>query len=146
MRLLVVGLVLTCGCRQLLGLDDLPGDAGRDARELLDADPSKLALTQITPSSIREGIGTSSRPAVLVVHGMHIVPGATVAITLEDGGRGLTIDQTQIQVSRDGTMLAFPVSVPPDPTLAAGAGLQLDVTVTQDTPAGPFSQTARSML
>jgi hypothetical protein len=146
MRLLVAGLVLTCGCRQLLGLDDLPADAGRDARDLRDADPSKLALTRVTPSSIREGIGSSSRPAVLVVHGMHIVPGATVEVTAVGGGRAITIDEAQIQVSRDGTMLAFPVSVPPDPGLAAGATLQLDVTVTQDTPAGPLSQTLVQML
>ena len=146
MRLLLAGLVLTCGCRQLLGLDDLPGDAGRDAREVLDADPSKLALTRVAPLSLREGVGTSSRPAVLVVHGMHLVPGATVEIAVQDDGRAIAVDSTKIQVSRDGTMLAFPVSIPPDATVAAGTSLQLDVTVTQDTPTGPLSQTLGRML
>jgi len=146
MRLLLAGLLLTCGCRQLLGLDDLPGDAGHDARVVLDADPSRLALTRVTPSRISEGIGSSSRPAVLVVEGMHIVPGATVEITVANGGRGFTVDSTKIQVSRDGTMLAFPMTVEPDATLAAGARLQLDVTVTQETGMGPVSKTLGEML
>jgi hypothetical protein len=140
MRLIVTSLLMVCGCRQLLGLDDLPG-ASIDAREVRDADPSKLALTHVTPSVILEGTGTQSRPALLVVHGMHVVPGATVEIKVRGGFVVLPVDDTTIRVSSDGTMLAFPLTVPPDPTLTAGARLELDVTVTQQAGTGPVSQT-----
>ena len=131
MRAAVVAL-LACGCRQLLGLDDLPAhDASVDARVLVDADPTMLALTHVTPATILEGTGTESRPAVIVVHGMHIVPGATVELSSHDFGSPITVDPAVIQVSRDGTMLAFPYVVPVESILDANARFRIDVTVSQ---------------
>ncbi|HEY5934573.1 MAG TPA: hypothetical protein VIU61_08060, partial [Kofleriaceae bacterium] len=133
MRIFVVALLLACGCRQLLGLDDLPAhDASVDARALVDADPTMLALTHVTPATILEGTGTEGRPAVIVVHGMHIVPGATVELSSHDlGGAPIAVDPAVIQVSRDGTMLAFPYTIPVESILDADARFRIDVTVSQ---------------
>lgn len=143
MRALVVVSLLACGCRQLLGLDDLPaGDASVDARQILDADPSKLAITHVTPAEILEGTGTEGRPAVIVVHGMHIVPGATVELSSHDfGGSPVRIDASTVQVSRDGTMLAFPYGVPVESLLDANARFRIDVTVSQQAGTEVVTQT-----
>ena len=127
---------LACGCSLIYNPSNLPTvnpDADIDAKLVADADPSMLTLTHVTPSLLIEGEGTGGgRSRVLVVHGVHLVPGAQVAVALHGGGTAkVTVDNTAAQVSDDGYMVAVPIVVDVDPDLDAGMLVRLDVTVTQ---------------
>lgn len=117
-------------------------DAAPDAP--IDADPSMLAVTGLAPVELVEGQGAQgSRAAVVVIEGSNLVrQNTTVTITAAPGAARspmLTVDDAQLVVSADGTRLAVPVTLPVDPSLAAGESIELVVTVTQDAPSGPVS-------
>src|SRR6185503_4497383 len=89
---------------------DAPPDAPPDAEIILDADPTKLELVEIAPSTIDEGQGDGgSRPALVVIGGHPIV-------------------------AKNGNWIAIAVTAHVDPALAAGATRALTVTVTQTVP------------
>jgi hypothetical protein len=132
------------GCSLIYNPSNLPAptsDAMVDAKEVRDADPSMLTITGVAPAVLLEGQGDGgSRKAVVVLQGMHMVPGATVMITKHGGGAAnLTADPAQ--VAEDGLAIAVTVTVPVDPTLAAGMEVELDITVMQPVPgAGMVTQ------
>ncbi|MEJ7603672.1 MAG: hypothetical protein WKG01_37640 [Kofleriaceae bacterium] len=132
----VVGLACGSACSLIYNPSNLAtvnADADVDAKYVADADPSMLSLSHVTPALLVEGEGSGGgRSGVLVVHGIHLVPGAQVAVALHGGGTAkVTVDNTAAQVSDDGYMVAVPIIVDVDPDLDAGMTLRLDVTVTQ---------------
>lgn len=137
------------GCSLIYNPSNLPPvdkdagtDAPPDAEVILDADPTMLALTSVTPTTIYEGDGIEgSRPAVLVIHGMQIIEGAQVTLT-EHGTTNaiasLTVDNSKAGVSANGFDLAVPVSAAIDPNMGP---IGVDITVTQGTGASMVSKT-----
>ncbi|HEY5934299.1 MAG TPA: hypothetical protein VIU61_06690, partial [Kofleriaceae bacterium] len=131
------------GCSLIYNPSNLPppSDAPIDMKLVLDADPAMLTIERVTPELLLEGQGDGgSRKAVVVIHGKHIVAGATVTITRHGGGAAnLVADPAQI--AEDGNMIAVPVSVMVDDALDAGQLVELDITVMQPVPgAGMVTQ------
>jgi hypothetical protein len=118
-----------------------PSDGMVDVKQVLDADPSMLTITKVAPEVILEGQGDGgSRKAVVVLQGMHMVPGATVMIT-KHGGGAANITADPAQVAEDGNAIALTITVPVDTTLPAGMEVELDITVMQPVPgAGMVTQ------
>ncbi len=153
---LVVGLAAS-GCSLLYDPDKLPAapiDAPADAPPDMpvDANPALLTITSVAPRDLIEGQGDGgSRRALVVVHGMNIVAGATVAITAHDGETAtpmLEIDNDAVEVASDGATLVVPVKVAVDGNLgpsATVASIRLDVAVTQDAPGGPVTQSLTAL-
>ena len=120
-------------------------DASPDAEIILDADPTQLTLEKVTPTVLMEGRGSDGgRPALIVVEGKHIVPGAVISISAHGGGPvpGASVGTTE--VAANGNMAAAPVVLAVDPTLDAGQTLRIDVTVTQPGPGSPVAATLAS--
>jgi hypothetical protein len=127
-----------------------------DAEIIADSDPTMLHLDSLAPALFYEGqggtgligstpFGGPSRQTVLVISGTQIVKDQTsVAITVHAGEMKnpmVIVDNTMLDVAADGDMLAVPVTIPVDPTLGAADLVRFDVTVTQNTVNGPYSQT-----
>lgn len=147
MRQLVVRLAplaLLGGCSLLYNPSNLPPstDADIDAPPV---DPTMLELDRVTPTVISEGMGApGSRAAVLVVHGKNMSrQGMTVTIAAAGGAvpEGFTVELDKLDVARDGDLLAIPVRMGVVPALTAGMSILLDVTVTQESAAGPVART-----
>lgn len=129
------------GCSLIYNPSNLPSPPGEaavtvDAEVIIDADPSHLELTTAFPPAIDEGAGIDgSRPALLVITGKNIIPGAQITLARTGGGATTaTVDNTQVVVAADGNMIAVPIKVDIDPALGPKAGTAsytLDVTVTQ---------------
>ncbi|CAN5904775.1 hypothetical protein BH11MYX3_BH11MYX3_16810 [soil metagenome] len=121
-----------------------------DAPPIFDADPSMLTLTKAFPSFLYEGTGEGgSRPAVLVIEGMHMVPGnTTVTITKAAAATKtplVVVDNAGLKVEANGLRLAVPVTVTVDP-LVGNETVALDITVSQDSPVGRISKTLTGMV
>src|SRR6185503_10578740 len=113
---------------------DAPPDAPPDAEIILDADPTKLELVEIAPSTIDEGQGDGgSRPALVVIGGHQIVDNNLSVEIKADSGTALLTLGTPI-VAKNGNWIAIAVTAHVDPALAAGATRALTVTVTQTVP------------
>lgn len=145
-KLASCALVATTGCSLIYNPNNVSVvDAMPDAEIILDADPAMLTLTGVSPAQVIEGQGDGSRPIVLVVQGMHMVQNATsVAITAHAGETAtpvVTVDNAKLQVADNGNLLAVPISLAVDSDLGAGAFIRLDVSVTQQTAAGPVTRT-----
>lgn len=120
-------------------------DAAPDAEIILDADPTQLTLEKVNPSVLMEGRGSNGgRPAFIVVHGEHIVPGAVISIAAHGGGTIPTASVGATEVAANGRMAAAPVVLAVDPALAAGQTIRIDVTVTQPGPSAPIAATLTS--
>ncbi|MCW5807555.1 MAG: hypothetical protein KIT31_34680, partial [Deltaproteobacteria bacterium] len=142
LTLLAVALCGGSGCSLIYNPNNLPEPAtdgklppdAPDAQIILDADPSALELTRVTPAVLVEGTGTGGgRAVVVVIEGRQIVPGAKVEIG-PHGGLGVAkilVDNDKVDVSADGNMIAVPVVVEVDPALGANDSVRLDVTVRQ---------------
>lgn len=141
------------GCSLIYNPSNLPApgtdaavDAGPDAEIILDADPRMVTLDAVSPLAIYEGQGESgSQPALVVIHGQHIVDNATtVAITPATGNAMLTVG-TPV-VAKNGRWIAVPVTAAVDGSLNQGATIALDVTLTQSLPAEAGGGTATATL
>ena len=106
----------------------------QDAPEIVaDANPAALVVTSVEPTTIREGQGEGgSRQAVLVVHGMNIIPGATISIAAKHSG-----DMPMVTsmaggevIASDHNFIAVPVTAAVNATCDSGT-LPLTVTVMQ---------------
>jgi len=131
--------------------DARPSDAMADAEVIVDADPTMLTLEAVSPTILVEGQGVGgSRPALVVVHGHHIVQeNTTVTITAAAGEKRtpmVMVDNEALQTDGNGRRLAIPVTVPVDETLGAGETISLDVTVTHEGSLGPVTQTLPGAL
>lgn len=132
------------GCSLIYNPSNLPDkkDAGNgpvDAEIPVDADPNLLALERVFPTTIFEGAGTGgSRRIVVTIHGVNLIPEATVAITAHGAGAPkLTVDNSlPDRVAENGHMIAVPVTLMVDNMLAGDQEIRLDVTVTQPTSMG----------
>ncbi|MDQ3370097.1 MAG: hypothetical protein M3680_32165, partial [Myxococcota bacterium] len=128
----------SAGCSLIYNPSNLAeprADAGPDAEIILDADPTMLELTKVSPALVEEGRGVDgSRRAVIVVHGTQIVAGAKISLTLHGTTTPYgTVDDAATEVADNGFMVAAPVVFPVDEALDTDV-TRLDVTVTQ--PAG----------
>ncbi len=121
-----------------------------DAPPIFDADPSMLTLTKAFPSVLYEGTGEGgSRPAVVVVEGMHMVP-TNLKVTITKAATAtktplVVVDNAAIKLEANGLRLAVPVTLTVD-LLLGNETVALDITVTQDSPAGPVSKTLSGMV
>jgi hypothetical protein len=113
-----------------------PPDAPVPDARVPDADPTRLALEQLDPAEVFEGVGCipaptgcrpDSRPVPIVITGANIMPGATVTLN----GPGLEAVTSDLVVNPDGTMAAFALSVPVLAELADGDLGSIDVSVSQ---------------
>ena len=143
----VLGALVCSGCSLLYNPSNISPavDASPDAEIILDADPTQLRLEKVSPAVFFEGRGSDGgRPALLVVHGEHIVPGAVISIAVHGGGTVPTASVGTTEVAANGRMAAAPVVLAVDPTLAAGQTIRIDVTVTQPGPSTPITATIAS--
>jgi hypothetical protein len=143
----VLGAFVCSGCSLLYNPSNISPavDASPDAEVILDADPTQLTLEKVSPAVFFEGRGSDGgRPALLVVHGEHIVPGAVISISAHGGGTVPTASVGTTEVAANGRMAAAPVVLAVDPTLAAGQTIRIDVTVTQPGPSAPIAATLAS--
>jgi hypothetical protein len=137
------------GCSLIYSPNNLPPgviDAPSDAEIVLDADPKMLAIDDVQPSTIYEGQGDfGSQPAVIVIHGHHIIDNNTIVeITPTTGTVQLALGAPVI--AGDGDWIAIQVTAHVDPLLMPGAQVALDVKVTESIPAALGGGTASSML
>jgi hypothetical protein len=107
-------------------------DAQPDARPV-DPDLLKLTGLQAQGSALDEGVGDGhGRPALLVVAGTDIAANATITITRKGGGALPNLElRNPPVISKAGDLIAVPVAALVDPTLAAGASVELDVMISQ---------------
>jgi hypothetical protein len=139
MRQLLASLVPTAllagGCSLIYNpsnIDKPPADGSVDARidapPVFDANPSMLALEDVTPNIIYEGQGQGgSRPALLVIRGHHIVPDGLVVTIAPD--TGLTLGAPM--ASMNGDFIALPITVAIDEAANTGS-VPLTISVSQD--------------
>jgi len=136
---LAIGCSALAGCSLLYSPNNLPSaplEAGvSDAEVILDADPRMLVLDEVAPSTIYEGQGDGgSAPALVVVHGHHIIDsGTTVEITPTSGAPSLAFGAAV--VARSGNWIAIPVTAHVDGGLHRTDMIRLDVKVTETIPA-----------
>ncbi|MBA3819617.1 MAG: hypothetical protein H0X17_12045, partial [Deltaproteobacteria bacterium] len=133
----------SAGCSLIYNPSNLSeprADAAPDAELILDADPTMLELTRVSPAIVEEGRGADgSRRAVIVVHGKQLVAGAKISLTLHGTTTPYgTVDDAATEVADNGFMVAAPVVFPVDDALDTDF-TRLDVTVTQ--PAGGTTTT-----
>ncbi|MEZ4403269.1 MAG: hypothetical protein R3B06_24805 [Kofleriaceae bacterium] len=133
-RLIVLAALAMPACTFLYNPDNLP--EATDARAIdavpIDADPSQLTLTGITPSTIDEGTGADDgRPALLLLAGASLVGTATVTVTIEGVAEPIAIPAGDVAVSADGTLAGVAVRIPVIADLRDGDPRTLTVTVTQ---------------
>ena len=143
----VLGALVCSGCSLLYNPSNISPvvDASPDAEIILDADPTQLRLEKVSPTVFYEGRGSDGgRPALLVVHGEQIVPGAVISISVHGGGTVPIASVGPTEVAANGRMAAAPVVIAVDPTLATGQTIRIDVTVTQPGPSTPIAATIDS--
>jgi hypothetical protein len=141
-------LTLALGCSALAGcsliynpnnLPSAPGEAGidapSDAEVILDADPRMLVLDDVAPPTIYEGQGDlGSAPALVVIHGHHIIDSnTTVELIPTSGAPNFTAGAPVI--SKSGNWIAIPVTVHVDLGFKKTDTIPLDVKVTETIPA-----------
>ncbi len=136
------------GCSLIYNPNNIPEgrvdgavDAPPDAEIVVDADPSMLMLSSVSPDVLTEGAGDGgSRYAVLVVNGMHLTEtGLTVALVPVAGTLKtprILLQTQMMQIDANGRRLAIPLALPVDPDLAAGETIVFDVTVSQTAAGG----------
>lgn len=109
------------------GLVDAPADAA------IDANPAALMITSVTSSTLVEGTGTGSRPALVIV-AVSALTTDSPTITLDpimDGGASRMATVIASRVSTDRTKIALALQLPVLTTVGEGATKPLHVTVTQ---------------
>lgn len=157
MRLVLAALALAlsaAGCSLLYNpnnIDKAPSEGTvPDAEVIVDADPSSLALTQVTPAQVIEGQGIDgSRQAVVVVRGDQFVSGAVIELLVHTTGLphpSIMLDQSATklaQVAANHKMIAVPVTVNIDPN---DGDIALDVRVTQMAAGSMVSRTLENAL
>ncbi len=122
-----------------------------DAEVLYDANPDLLTLESVEPSVLEEGQGTGgSYATVLVIHGQHFVTNnTTVAIAAHDGSgpvAQITVDNSLLDISADGRLLAVPISFAVDITKGKAAPrVRVDVVVSQMGSTGPVMRTLATL-
>jgi hypothetical protein len=99
------------GCTLLFDPDDLRPGGGPGP-----IDPGALELIALSPAAVDEGLGVV-RPVPVVIQGRNLAPGAMVRLS------GPSQDATlrPLQVARNGTLAAFELAIPVQPTLGDGA-------------------------
>ena len=138
------------GCSLLYNPNNLPSapviDAPSDAEVILDADPRMLSIDDVAPSTIYEGQGDfRSAPALVVIHGHHIVDNnTTVELVATSGGPALS--HTAPVIAKNGNWIAIQVTVPVDVRIPKAAPIGIDITVTETIPAELGAGTATSTL
>jgi hypothetical protein len=147
---LAIGSWTLCGCSWLYNPNNLPSapviDAPSDAEVILDADPRMLVIDGVAPSMIYEGQGDfGSAPALVVIHGHHIVDNNTTVDLVPTSG-GPALSHTAPVIARNGNWIAIPVTVPVDIGLPKAAPIGIDITVTETIPAELGGGTATSTL
>ncbi len=129
------------GCSLIYNPSNLPGapgeagiDAPSDAEVILDADPRMLVLDDVAPPMIYEGQGDfGSAPALVVIHGHHIVDSTTtVEIMALSGAPSFTPGAAVI--AKNGNWIAIPIAVHVDLGLHKTDTIRLDVKVTETVP------------
>ncbi|MBE7448627.1 MAG: hypothetical protein HS111_07005 [Kofleriaceae bacterium] len=146
---LLPALVTAAGCSILYDPDNLPPltdavevDAAIDAP--LDADPSRLVLTGVSPAELDEGVGAGGgRPALIVLEGSAIVGAAAVAVELV--GSDEPVPLVGFDATADGTRGGLAVRVPVLPELAAGQTATLRITITQGETVDTVDVTVRGL-
>ena len=135
------------GCSLLYNPSNIPmGTPDAADAPIADADPTMLVLNSAFPSVLYEGTGTGgSRPAVLVIEGAQLVPGNTT-VTITKAATAVKTpmivpDNTKLVVDDDGNRLAVPVTLAVDDGLGPTESIALDLTVSQDSPAGRITKT-----
>lgn len=125
---------------------DAGPDAEIDAEIIVDADPSMMMITGVTPSVITEGQGAGgSRSALIVIDGEHMVKANLLVMVTASASATkvpmMMVDMGAIDVDANGRRLAVPISLPVDARgvtgLNAGDMIPLDITVMQTVPGGP---------
>jgi hypothetical protein len=128
------------------GMPDMPFDAP------IDGDPALLSLTAARPPLLYEGQGFGgSRPAILVIEGANIVKQNTTVTVAPTPGETktptVTIDNSQLETSADGSYLVVPLTIAVDRTgLLKTDQVKLDITVAQDGPGGRISKTISGVV
>ncbi|MBA3457589.1 MAG: hypothetical protein H0T42_31195 [Deltaproteobacteria bacterium] len=144
------------GCSLIYNESNIPtpmADAGPDgeidAEIPVDADPSMMNITGVTPSVITEGQGADgSRSAVIVIEGVHMVKsGLMVMVTPKVTSPVqktplMMVNMAGIDLDAAGRQLAVPIVLDVDDRggttgLTAGDLIALDITVMQTVPGGP---------
>ncbi len=100
---------------------------------IADVNPALLELDSVKSPTLLEGAGTgASPPAILVITGHHLEPGATIAVAPITANTEVVLTLGAVVVSVDGDWIAVPVTAAVMPNLNAAAGvLPLTATVTQ---------------
>lgn len=113
----------------------MTADAAIDAPPLADANPSMLSLDAVYPTAIYEGQGKlGSRPALVVVHGHHIVAdGLSVSIS-----GSATVTAGNVTRSNDGDYIAIELTADVDGS-DAKTDTPLMITVNQNGAPAPVS-------
>ncbi len=112
--------------------DAAPADAVPIDALPIDANPGALAVTDVTPSTLLEGVGADGgRPAVLLVEGDSLVDGQLVVTAAFTDGAMEALPVEVSAASTDSTRAALALAIPVDPTLAAGASRTLRLTFRQ---------------
>ena len=130
------------GCSLIYNPGNLPaasphdGGVEVDAEIILDADPALLALEGAFPATLDEGAGVDgSRPALLVLTGTQMVPGATISVMRSGGGTTTAVvDNTKTTIAADGKMMYAPITIGIDGTIGPSLptkSYKLDIIVTQ---------------
>lgn len=126
------------GCSLLYNPSNIPDpvDAMPDAEVIVDADPTMLELTSVTPTEVVEGTGDlGSRKAVIVIDGRHMAQNGVVVTIAAAAGETrvpmVMVDDASVVVEGNGERLALAVTLPVDTDLPAGETIDLDITVTQ---------------
>jgi hypothetical protein len=116
------------------GIDGPLPDSPPDMFVVVDANPTALALDQVTHGPALEGQGVGgSAPALLFVRGTDIVPGATITIVPDPPNAAVTITVGTPAIATNGKSIAVPVTIDLS-SLDEGPAVPLLVTVTQPPP------------
>lgn len=150
---LAIGCSALAGCSLLYNPNNLPAvpgeagiDAPTDAEVILDADPRMLEIDGVAPSTIYEGQGDlGSAPALVVIHGHHIIDSNTVVEIIPTSGAPSFTPGDPV-ISRSGNWIAIPVTVHVDISLKKTDTIQLAIKVSESIPPELGGGTATAML
>lgn len=123
----LLAITTLAGCSVIFDADDFVREQGPPVPDARPVDETMLRLTSIDPSTVDEGMG-AVRPIPIVLKGMNIAQGATVAI-ISDVDLGLTWGA--LQVASDGSMAAFELTIPVLPMLGDGNSATVLVRIQQ---------------
>lgn len=123
------------GCSLIYSPNNLPAVIDAPDEIILDADPKMLVIDDVAPSTIYEGQGDlGSQPALVVLHGHHIINNTTVVDIRPKTGTAQLVPGEPV-IAKNGNWIAIPVTAHVDPLLTQGTSVALDVTVTEAIPA-----------